>query len=101
MHELRTSRCTNWVQKRQGTRNQIASICWIIGKVRELQKNICFIDYVKAFDCDHNKLWEILKQMGISDHLIGSLRNLHAGQEAVVRTRHGTTNWFQTGKGTR
>ena len=83
--------------KGRGTRDQTANICWIIEKAREFQKNIyfCFIDYAKAFDCvDHNKLWKILKEMGISDHLT-SLRNLYAGQEATVRTGHGTTDWFQ------
>ena len=81
---------------------KIANICWIIEKARELQKNIyfCFIDYAKAFDCvDHNKLWKILKQIGIPDHLICLLRNLYADQEAAVRTGHGTTDWFQIGKG--
>ena len=89
-------------RKGRGTRDQIANIHWIIGKAREFQKNIylCFIDYVKAFDCvDHNKLWKILKEMGIQDHLICLLRNLYAGQEATVRTGHGTTDWFQIGKG--
>ena len=79
-------------------------IKWIIEKARELQKNIyfCFIDYAKAFDCvDHNKLWKILKEMGISDHLTCLLRNLYAGQEATVRTGHGRTDWFQIGKGVR
>ena len=88
-------------RKSRGTRDQIANICWIIEKAREFQKNIysCFIDYAKAFDCvDHNKLWRILKDMGIPDHLICLLRNLHAGQEATVRTGHGTTDWFQIGK---
>ena len=83
-------------------RYQIANICWIIEKVREFQKNIyfCFIDYAKAFNCvDHNKLWKILKEMGIPDHLTYLLRNLYAGQEATVRTGHETTDWFQTGKG--
>ena len=78
-----------------------ANICWIIKKTREFQKNIyfCFIDYAKAFDCvDHNKLWKILKEMGIPDHLTCLLRNLYAGQEATVRTGHGTTDWFQIGK---
>ena len=87
-------------RKRKGTRYQIANIFWIIQKAREIQKNIyfCFIDYAKAFDCvDHNKLWKILKEMGI-DHLICLLRNLYAGQEATVRTGHGTTDWFQIGK---
>ena len=77
---------------------------WIIEKAREFQKNIyiCFIDYPKAFDCvDHHKLWKILKELGITDHLICLLRNLYAGQEATVRTRHGTTDWFQKGKGER
>ena len=91
-------------RKGRGTRDQIANICWIIQKAREVQKNIyfCFIDYAKAFDCvDHNKLWKILKEMGISDHLTCLLRNLYAGQEATVRTGHGTTDWFQIGKGVR
>ena len=90
------------VRKGRGTRYQIANICWIIEKVKEFQKTIyfCFIDYAKAFDCvDHNKLWKILKEMGIPDHLICLLRNLYAGQEATVRTGHGTTDWFQIGKG--
>ena len=81
---------------------QIGNICWIIKKAREFHKNIyfCFIDYAKAFDCvDHNKLWKILKEMGIPDHLTRLLRNLYAGQEATVRTGHGTTDWFQIGKG--
>ena len=88
-------------RKGRGTREQIANICWIIEKAREFQKNICFIDYAKAFDCvDHSKLWKILKEMGgISDRLICLLRNLYAGQEATVRTRRGTTDWFQIGKG--
>ena len=89
-------------RKGRGTRNQIANIHWIIKKGREFQKNIyfCFIDYAKAFDCvDHNKLWKILREMGISDHLTCLLRNLYAGQEATVRTGHGTTDWFQIGKG--
>ena len=86
----------------RGTRDQIANICWIIRKARELQKNIYFyfVDYSKAFDyVDHNKLWKILKQMGMPDHLTHPLRNLYAGQEATVRTGHGTTGWFQIGKG--
>ena len=89
-------------RKGRGTRDQIANICWIIEKAREFQKNIhfCFIDYAKAFDCvDHNKLWKILKEMGISDHLNCLLRNLYTGQEATVRTGHGATDWFQSGKG--
>ena len=86
----------------RGTRYQVANIHWIIKKAREFQKNIyfCFIDYAKAFDCvDHNKLWKILKEMGIPDHLTCLLRNLYAGQDAIVRSGHGTTNWFQIGKG--
>ena len=85
-------------RKGRGTRDQIANIRWIIKKAREFHKNIyfCFIDYAKAFDCvDHNKLWKILKAMGIPDHLTCLLRNLYAGQEATVRTGHGTTDWFQ------
>ena len=91
-------------RKGRGTRDQIANICWIIEKAREFQKNIyfCFIDYAKAFDCvDPNKLWKILKEMGIPDHLTWLLRNLYAGQEATVRTRHGIIDWFQIGKGVR
>ena len=90
-------------RKGRGTRDQIANIHWIIEKARKFQKNIyfCFIDYAKAFDCvDHNKLWKILKEMGIPDHLVCLLRNLYAGQEATVRTGHGT-DWFQIGKGVR
>ena len=89
-------------RKSKGTRDQIANIRWIIGKVREFQKNIyfCFIDYAKALDCvGHNKLWEILREIGIPDHLTCLLRNLYAGQEARVRTGHGTTDWLHTGKG--
>ena len=88
-------------RKGRGTRDQIDNICWITEKVREFQKNIyfCFIDYAKAFDCvDHNKLWKILQEMGIPDHLTCLLRNLFAGQEATVRTGHGTTDWFHIGK---
>ena len=82
------------------TRDQIANIHWIIEKAREFQKNICFIDYAKTFDSvDHSKLWKILQEMGIPDHLTCLLRNLYAGQEATVRTGHGTTQWFQIGKG--
>ena len=90
-------------RKGRGPRDQIANICWIVEKAREFQKSIyfCFIDYAKAFDCvDHNKLWK-MKEMGIPDHLTCLLRNLYAGQEATVRTGHGTTDWFQTGKGVR
>ena len=82
----------------------MANIHWIIKKAKEFQKNIyfCFIDYAKAFDCvDQNKLWEILKEMGIPDHLTFLLRNLYAGQEATVRIGHRTTDWFQIGKGAR
>ena len=89
-------------RKGRGTRDQIANICWIIQKVRELQKDIyfCFIDHAKVFDCvDHNKLWKILKEMGIPDHLTCLLRNLYAGQQTTVRTGHATTDWFQIGKG--
>ena len=88
--------------KDRETRDQIAKIQWIIEKAREFQKDtyLYFIDYTKAFDgADHNKLWKILKEMGIPDHLTCLLRNLYAGQEATVRTRHGTTDWFQIGKG--
>ena len=87
-------------RKGRGTRDQIANIHWIIGKAREFQKNICFTGYTKAFDCvDHKKLWKIRKEMGTPDHLTCLLRNLYAGQEATVRTEHGTTDWFQIGKG--
>ena len=87
-------------RKGRGTRNQIANIRWIIEKAKEFQKNICFSDYAKVFDCvDHNKLWKILKEMGIPDHLNCLLRNPYSGEEATVRTRHGTTNWFQIRKG--
>ena len=91
----------NGFRKGRGTRDQIANIRWIIKKAREFQKNIyfCFIDYAKAFECvDHNKLWKILKEMGIPDHLTCLLRNMYAGQEGTVRTRHGT-DWLQIGKG--
>ena len=89
-------------RKGKGNRTQIANIRWIMEKAREFQKNIyfCFIDYVKAFDCvDHHKLWKILKEMGIPDLLTHLLRNLYPGQEATVRTKHGTTDWFQIGNG--
>ena len=89
-------------QKGRGTRDHIANIRWIMDKAREFQKNIyfCFIDYAKAFDCvDHNTLWKILKKMGIPDHLTCLLRNPYVGQEATVRTGHGTADWFQIGKG--
>ena len=91
-------------RKGTGTRDPIANIHWIIKNAKEFRKNICFcfIDYAKAFDCvDHNKLWEILQEMGIPDHLTCLLRNLYVGQEATVRTRRGTTDWFQIGKGVR
>ena len=87
-------------RKSRGNRDQIANICWIMEKTREFQKNIyfCFVDYAKAFDCvDHNKLWKILMEIGIADHLTCLLRILYAGQEATVRTGHGTTDWFQIG----
>ena len=89
-------------RKGRGTRGQIANIHWIIEKAREFQKNtyFCFTDYTKAFDClDQNKMWKILKEMGIPDHLTCLLRNLYAGQDASVRTGHGTTYWFQIEKG--
>ena len=89
-------------RKGRGSRHQIANICGIIEKARKFQKNIyfCFIDYAKDFDClDHNKLWRILQQMGIPDHLTYFLRNMYTGQQATVRTRHGTTDWFQNGEG--
>ena len=89
-------------RKGRGTRDQIANICWIMEKARGFHKNIyfCFIDYAKAFDCvDHNKLWKILKEMRIPDHLTCLLRNLYAGQETTIRTGHGTTDCFQVGKG--
>ena len=88
--------------KGRGTTDQIADICWTIKKAREFQKNIyfCFIDYAKAFDCvDHSKMWKILQEMRIPDHLTCLLRNLYAGQEATVRIGPGTTDWFQIGKG--
>ena len=88
-------------RKARGTRHQIANIRWIMEKAREFQQNICFcfINYAKAFDCvDHNKWWKILREMGIPDHLTCLLRNLYAGQEAIVRTRHGMMDWFQIGK---
>ena len=89
-------------RKGRGTGDQIANICWIIKKAREFQKNLysCFIDYAKAFDCvDHNKLWKILQEMGIPDHLTCLLRNLYADQEATVRSGYGTTDWLQIGQG--
>ena len=92
------------LRKERGTRDQIANICWIINKAREFQENIyfCFLDYAKAFDCvDHNKLWKILKEMGMPDHLTCLLISRYAGQETTVRTGHGTTDWFQIGKGVR
>ena len=105
----RSTVCELWdvqaeFRKGRGSRDQIANIRWIIENSREFLKNIyfCFIDYVKAFDCgDHNKLWKILQEMAIPDHLTYLLRNLCAGQEAAVRTEHGTTDWFQIGKGVR
>ena len=89
-------------RKGRGTRDQIANIHWIIEKAREFQKNVyfCFIDYAKAFGCvDHSKLWKVLQEMGIPDHLTCLLRNMYRGQEATVRTRHGKVNWFQIRKG--
>ena len=102
--DLWTSRCSSDFRKVRGSRVQIANLSWIIKKAREFQKNIyfCFIDYTKAFDCvDHNKLWKILKEIGIPDHLTCLLRHLYAGQEATVRTGHGTADCFQIGKGVR
>ena len=90
------------VLEKQRNQRSIVNVCWIIEQARELQKNIyfCFIEYTKAFDCVyHTKLWKILQEMGIPDHLTFLLWNLYAGQEATVRTRHGTTDWFQIGKG--
>ena len=89
-------------RKGKGTRGESSNICWIINKAREFQKNIysCFLDYTKAFDCvDHKKLWKIIHEIGIPDHLTCLLRNVYSGQEATVRTGHGTLNWFQIGKG--
>ena len=89
-------------RKGRGTRDQIANIRWIIEKAREFQKNLyfCFIDYAKVFDCvDHNKLWKILKEMGILEQLTCLLRNLYVGQEATVRTLYRTTDWFRIEKG--
>ena len=88
-------------RKDRGTRDQVANICWIIKKARKFQKNIyfCFTEYARAFDCvDHKKLREILKDMGIPDHITFFLRNLYAGQEETVRTGHETTDWLQIGK---
>ena len=88
-------------RKGRGTRDQIANICWITEKASEFQKNIyfCFIDYAKVFDSvDHNKLWKVLKEMGIPDHLTSLLKNLYAGREAAVRTLYGTTDWFNIEK---
>ena len=102
--ELASPALAGGFRKGRGTRDQIANIHWIMEKAREFQKNIyfCFIDYAKVFDCvDHSKLWKILREMGIPDHLTCLLRNLYAGQEATVRTGHGTTDWFQIGKGVR
>ena len=87
-------------RKGRGTRDQIANIHWSIEKAREFHKNICFIDYAKVFDCgDHNKLWKILKEMGIPDHLTCLLRSLYPDKEATVRTGRETMDWFQVGKG--
>ena len=99
-HELPTVQAG--VRKGRGMRDQISNIHWIIKKAREFQKNIyfCFTDYAKPVDCvDHNKLWKILKDMGIPDHLSCLLRNLYVDQEERVRTGHGKTDWFQIGKG--
>ena len=107
--QARLQQCMNWeipdvqagCRKGRGTRDQIANICWIIEKAREFQKNIyfCFIDYTKAFDCvDHSKLWKIIQEMGISDHLTCLQRNVYSCQEATARTGHGTTDRFQIEK---
>ena len=96
------SRCTSWIAK--GTRDQTANICWIIERRWEFEKSIyfCFRGNAKTFDCmDHNKLWKIHKETGIPEHLTCLWRNLYAGQEETVRTRHGTKDWFQSGKGVR
>ena len=95
-------RCSSWILKGRGTRDQIANIHWVIEKAREFQKDIyfCFIDYAKSFDCVvHNKLWNILNEIGVPDHITCLLRNLYAGQEATIRTGHVTKDWFQIGKG--
>ena len=100
--ELRTPRCSSWSWKGRGTRDQIANLRWIIEKAREFQKNIyfCFIDYAKAFNyVDHNKLWKILKEIGVPGDLHHCLWNMYASQEAALRTGHGTTDWLQIGKG--
>ena len=88
-------------RKGRGTRDQIVNIRWIITKAREFQKSLyfCFIDYTKAFDCVDHTNWKILEKVGVQDHLTSLLRNLYAGQEAIARTRYGTTDWFQIGKG--
>ena len=102
VHELWNGYVQAGFRKGRGTRDQIANILWIIEKAREFQKNIyfCFTDYAKGFDCvDHHKLWKILHEMGIPDHLTCLLRNRYAGQEATVRTEHGTADWFQIRKG--
>ena len=99
-HEL--SCVQDGFRKGRGTRDQIANILWIMKKAREFQRNIYlgFINYAKASDCvDHNKVWKILKEMGIPHHLTCLLRNLYSGQDATVRTEHGSTDWFQIGKG--
>ena len=100
VREPRTSRCSSWIQKRQRNQRSNCQHPWIIGSAREFHKNISFIDYAKAFDCvDHNKLWKILDEMEIPDHLTCLLRNLYAGQEATVRNGHGTMDWFHIRKG--
>ena len=102
IHESEVPDVQAGLRKARGTRDQIANIRCIIEKAREFQENICFcfIDYAKSSDCvDHNKLWKILQEMGIPDHLTCLLRNVYTGQEATVRTGHGTTDWFQIGKG--
>ena len=102
VYELRISRCTTWIQMKQRNKIKLPTSIGSQKKTRKFQENIyfCFIDHAKAFYCeDHNKLWKILKEMGIPDHLTYLLRNLYAGQEATIRSGHGTTDWFQIGKG--
>ena len=101
VHEPRTFRCSNWIQKRQRNKTSTANLHWITEKAIEFLKDIylCFADYAKAFDLCGSQLWKVLKEMGIPDHITCLLRSLYAGQEATVRTGHGTTDWFQIGKG--
>ena len=97
---IKSSRCSSWIRKGRRTRDQMINIPWIIEKARKKNFYFCCMNYVKAFDCvDHNRLWKILQEMGIPDHLTWLLRNMHAGQETTVRTEHRTIDWFQTRKG--